>query len=841
MSEELHVSDVAVGPAPAKRPLDHASDIALDPDESALASKRIKISEGNNADDVSNVHVAISNGEVESATEEKSPTSNGKDRNDVKERCIQEDELEEPLPKYVMEAAANSNDEANGDDQDLSPVAKQDPQSTCESETNSEVSPDAASNVENTPNVESNSEGQQSTDQKSPPSLVCNSVIEENKEGEEQRDGPSEVSVSCAKEENVPASTPHEAKSHSDVDSDRTDNSGSCNGDGERRDVEHKGEPESTDVEHKGEPESTRENPKDHERLKSDVNGADSESEAMDVDVENDSDVRNTVQKLVVDAGSEPCNASETSVPKDSSGIDSKEVVDSDQTVEHVESMDTEDSAAGRRNDSVDKEGTSKVTDTADSTSESKENDADSFVDCLHKLSEEQQEARITVIKKLHEELRNEETKLLLLKKLRLNQQQPVSVPTKPEGVVSAAAVSAGAAAGGVAPPVNSHSHRAGLPPNMAHSSMSGSKPHASIQPQSNSAHRTDMPQLMRGSHIQRSLHNYQKGHSGPPPLIMAQQSSRSSSSSASSQSGQMVRAPVVRISTAAPAMSTSTHSVSRQMQHQQQHQQQSSRQSQMVNDGQSAASRQAAAKLALRKQLEKTLLQIPPPKPPPPELHFLPSAANNEFIILVGLEEVVNTILDMDKKDKNQSKGFIQPFKCGQCNTDFTTIWKQDPKQGIMCEACIVSNQKKALKAEHTNRLKTAFVKALQQEQEIEQRIQQSQSSQQPSVSRVSNSVQRHRPPTIVHRSHGSMHHSSSGQPKQRVLNPAPSQRVVQPIHYAYIPNLPVSAPQIQIIPKQHLMAAHRSSADRQREYLLDMIPSKGLGHPQNPVIWKR
>lgn len=33
-------------------------------------------------------------------------------------------------------------------------------------------------------------------------------------------------------------------------------------------------------------------------------------------------------------------------------------------------------------------------------------------------------------------------------------------------------------------------------------------------------------------------------------------------------------------------------------------------------------------------------------------------------------------------------------------------------------------SNQKKALKAEHTSRLKAAFVKALQQEQEIEQRI---------------------------------------------------------------------------------------------------------------------
>lgn len=41
-----------------------------------------------------------------------------------------------------------------------------------------------------------------------------------------------------------------------------------------------------------------------------------------------------------------------------------------------------------------------------------------------------------------------------------------------------------------------------------------------------------------------------------------------------------------------------------------------------------------------------------------------------------------------------------------------------------MLCESCVTNNVKKALKAEHTNRLKTAFVKALQQEQEIEQRI---------------------------------------------------------------------------------------------------------------------
>lgn len=45
-----------------------------------------------------------------------------------------------------------------------------------------------------------------------------------------------------------------------------------------------------------------------------------------------------------------------------------------------------------------------------------------------------------------------------------------------------------------------------------------------------------------------------------------------------------------------------------------------------------------------------------------------------------------------------------------------------KDPR--VICEQCVTSNVKKALKAEHTNRLKTAFVKALQQEQEIEQRL---------------------------------------------------------------------------------------------------------------------
>ncbi|XP_063698446.1 transcriptional repressor p66-alpha isoform X2 [Culicoides brevitarsis] len=148
--------------------------------------------------------------------------------------------------------------------------------------------------------------------------------------------------------------------------------------------------------------------------------------------------------------------------------------------------------------------------------------------------------------------------------------------------------------------------------------------------------------------------------------------------------------------------------------------------------DTQTPAQRQAAAKLALRKQLEKTLLQIPPPKPPAPEMNFIPNPSNMEFVYLLGLEHVVDYIVAKDKKPPS-----LPPFRCNQCKIDFTPMWKWE-KQGkkgnptftggkdlrVLCESCVTNNVKKALKAEHTNRLKTAFVKALQQEQEIEQRI---------------------------------------------------------------------------------------------------------------------
>ncbi|NWS20213.1 P66A protein, partial [Pachyramphus minor] len=294
---------------------------------------------------------------------------------------------------------------------------------------------------------------------------------------------------------------------------------------------------------------------------------------------------------------------------------------------------------------------------------------------------------------------------------------------------------------------------------------------------------------------------------------------------------------------------------------------------------GESPASRQAAAKLALRKQLEKTLLEIPPPKPPAPEMNFLPSAANNEFIYLVGLEEVVQNLLE------TQGEGAVlvaaasrEPFVCAQCQTDFTCRWREEKNGTIMCETCMTSNQKKALKAEHTNRLKAAFVKALQQEQEIEQRI--LQQAAPPGQPKAEPLVQHH-----------SLKQLNPAPPRARVLNPGkgPS-RALTPcpsalqsssqmsrgagasrgVLHSFSPSPKLQSPPAALgsRPGKHVersgskgsaaawkktplstggalpfvspsLAVHKSASavDRQREYLLDMIPPRSI--PQS-ATWK-
>ncbi|XP_032877800.1 transcriptional repressor p66-alpha-like, partial [Amblyraja radiata] len=284
-------------------------------------------------------------------------------------------------------------------------------------------------------------------------------------------------------------------------------------------------------------------------------------------------------------------------------------------------------------------------------------------------------EERERMIKQLKEELRLEEAKLVLLKKLRQSQiQKEATIPK----------VNTVRAVGTVIPPPLVRGVQQGT-------SKVGSQQNPQIV----------MPPLVRGNPQIHAIRPH--ASTAPPPLLLAP---RASVPSVVQIQGQRVlqqglirvanvpnTSLLVNIPQASSAMKASTLN---------------SGQSNVgntvtsaVNSNDSPASRQAAAKLALRKQLEKTLLEIPPPKPPAPELNFLPSAANNEFIYLVGLEEVVHNLLETQGKTSAQALA-QEPYACSQCKTDFTCRWRQGKTGTIMCEQCVTSNQKKALKAEH-------------------------------------------------------------------------------------------------------------------------------------------
>ncbi|KFW10933.1 Transcriptional repressor p66-alpha, partial [Eurypyga helias] len=386
------------------------------------------------------------------------------------------------------------------------------------------------------------------------------------------------------------------------------------------------------------------------------------------------------------------------------------------------------------------------------------------------------------------------------------------------------------------------------------------------------------MPPLVRGA---QQIHNIrQHSSTGPPPLLLAP---RASVPSVQIQGQRIIQQGLIRVAnvpntsllvnipqasptsikgtavTSAQANATTTSAAS------------------IVNSSDSPASRQAAAKLALRKQLEKTLLEIPPPKPPAPEMNFLPSAANNEFIYLVGLEEVVQNLLETQGK-VSLPVSSREPYMCAQCKTDFTCRWREEKNGTIMCETCMTSNQKKALKAEHTNRLKAAFVKALQQEQEIEQRI----------LQQTASPVQTKPDPIVQHHSLKQVRPSARPQgrwdegpaaPRASVWYAATSSQMSRGppgaprgvLHaFSQSPKLQnaSSAAALGSRPGKHAerpvgkgsaaawkktpintggalpfvspsLAVHKSSSavDRQREYLLDMIPPRSI--PQS-ATWK-
>ncbi|XP_032654691.1 transcriptional repressor p66-alpha isoform X4 [Chelonoidis abingdonii] len=464
-------------------------------------------------------------------------------------------------------------------------------------------------------------------------------------------------------------------------------------------------------------------------------------------------------------------------------------------------------------------------------------------------------EERERMIKQLKEELRLEEAKLVLLKKLRQSQIQKETTTQKPLGSSGSAVATPPPLVRGTQnvpagkPSLQTSSRISGtvIPPPLV---RGGQQASSKLGSQQNT--QIVMPPLVRGA---QQIHNIrQHSSTGPPPLLLAP---RASVPSVQIQGQRIIQQGLIRIAnvpntnlfvnipqasptsikgttvTSAQANAATTTSVAS-----------------IVNSNESPASRQAAAKLALRKQLEKTLLEIPPPKPPAPEMNFLPSAANNEFIYLVGLEEVVQNLLETQGK-VSVAASSQEPYMCAQCKTDFTCRWREEKNGTIMCETCMTSNQKKALKAEHTNRLKAAFVKALQQEQEIEQRILQQTAS--PVQSKSEPIVQHHSlKQTSSQLSRGppgstrGVLHAFSQSPKLQnasaaALGSRPGKHAERPVSKSNATTwkkTPITTGGALAFVNPSLAVHKTSSAvDRQREYLLDMIPPRSI--PQS-ATWK-
>ncbi|XP_072450462.1 GATA zinc finger domain containing 2Ab isoform X1 [Chiloscyllium punctatum] len=472
-------------------------------------------------------------------------------------------------------------------------------------------------------------------------------------------------------------------------------------------------------------------------------------------------------------------------------------------------------------------------------------------------------EERERMIKQLKEELRLEEAKLVLLKKLRQSQIQKEATIPKP-------AVSTGTAMATPPPLVRGTLHvPAGkpnfqvttartmgtvIPPPLIRGGQQGTS-----KPGSQQNSQIAMPPLVRGAQPMsvspQQIHAIRPHAStAPPPLLLAPRASVPSS--VQMQGQRILQQGLIRVANvpntsllvnipqASSTMKASTLNSAQSNAN-------TNTVSSVMNSNDSPASRQAAAKLALRKQLEKTLLEIPPPKPPAPELNFLPSAANNEFIYLVGLEEVVHNLLETQGKSSVQ--GLTQePYACSQCKTDFTCRWRQGKTGTIMCEQCVTSNQKKALKAEHTNRLKAAFVKALQQEQEIEQRILQQTSST--VQSKQDSAVQHHTlkqssgqlsrgPQSITTNPRGVLHtFSQSSQLQNAALVSRQNKHTERAgskgnttTWRKQISNTGVTMAYVSPNLSMHKTT---SAVERQREYLLDMIPSRSIS--QSATTWK-
>ncbi|VDK44809.1 unnamed protein product [Anisakis simplex] len=340
-----------------------------------------------------------------------------------------------------------------------------------------------------------------------------------------------------------------------------------------------------------------------------------------------------------------------------------------------------------------------------------------SYEKILHRdMPEEQRRERELLLKAMEADLRLEEAKLMMLKKLRLSQQVSVRQLQDANVRKMTANVAQNGSGNAYKPPV-------ATPP-----TRSVGCSHNTVHPKASTSSNTTTTSSSSAS----ALSSRNAINTAAALMKLTQQQQQMLQNAA--KSGLLNSAAAQAILQQAQQHAQSNGRMNHHH-HQQQQQQASAALSQQQQSRlnaiaqstarESAVQKAAAAKLALRRQLEQQLLQIPPPRPPPPEMQFIPNGSQPDFCYLLGLDIAVQRLL----KDKNATKHVSEgPYICEECGTDYTPLWRaigaNEDSLHLYCEACVKAAQKKKMRQDHTALLRKAFNKVLEKEQELEKEI---------------------------------------------------------------------------------------------------------------------
>lgn len=230
-------------------------------------------------------------------------------------------------------------------------------------------------------------------------------------------------------------------------------------------------------------------------------------------------------------------------------------------------------------------------------------------------------------------------------------------------------------------------------------------------------------------------------------------------------------------------AATTATMQQQKYLQEQQRKMLQQQQQAASMIVEQTAAQKLAAAKVAVSKQLEQSLQQLPSLLTTPYDLVLIPPSNHLEYTASIGLEAVVNHLL----ANTSTTRPPQPPKTCGSCGTDHSTKWMERKDACVCCESCYRKDKKKLVAKQQEERIGGLLIRAGQQEKSIEkaltlelqaarQQIEAFNSSLATAVSSPNHSPH-HRTPTTTldnprHKHRHNQPSSSSSQNKTRYFN---------------------------------------------------------------------